>query len=71
MDVYLHVKFEVFSIILTSFRQGEGELPPPPSLQNKPLKSPLRLELNKKLSLNYCFQLEDLQDSETPGPESC
>ena len=69
MDVYLHVKFEVFSIIVTSFRQGEGELPPP-SLQNEPLKSPLRLGLNKKLSLNYCFQLEDLQDSETPGPES-
>ena len=42
MGAYLRAKFEVSSIILTSFRQG-GTLPPPP--QNKLLKSPRRLGL--------------------------
>ena len=47
MDVYLQTKFEVCSIILTSFRQG-GVILPPPSLppQNEPLNSPPRLGLN-------------------------
>ena len=40
MDVYLRAKFQVSSIILTSFRRGVIlPLPPPPS-QNEPLKSP-------------------------------
>ena len=38
MCVYLRAKFEVSSIILTSFRQGVI-LPPSPQPQNKPLKS--------------------------------
>ena len=44
MGLYLRVKFEVPSIILTSFRQGGGNftLPLP---QNEPLKSPPRLGL--------------------------
>ena len=48
MDVYLQTKFEVCSIILTSFRQGGGNFTPPPSLppQNEPLNSPPRLGLN-------------------------
>ena len=41
--VYLRTKFQVSSIILTSFRQGEGFYPPTP--QNEPLKSPPRLGL--------------------------
>ena len=42
MNVYLHAKFEVSSIILASFRQGRrGNFTPP--TQNKPLKSPSRL----------------------------
>ena len=50
MSVYLHVKFEVSSIILASFRRGrEGGgvilTPPPPPPQNEPLKIPPRLEL--------------------------
>ena len=45
MRVYLRAKFEVCSIILTSFRQGErGNFIPLP--QKKPLKSPPRLGLN-------------------------
>ena len=40
MCVYVRTKFEVSSIILTSFRRGN----PPP--QNEPLKSPPRLGLN-------------------------
>ena len=44
MSVYLRAKFEVSSIILTSFRQGVI-LPPPPPPQNEPLKSPPRLGL--------------------------
>ena len=47
MDAYLRAKFEIFSIILTSFRErGEVILPPgPTSPQNEPLKSPPRLGL--------------------------
>ena len=47
MDVYLRAKFEVSSIILTSFRQGGNFTPPPPPPQNKALKSPPRLGLSK------------------------
>ena len=56
MGVYLRAKFEVSSIILTSFRH-EGEVvvlhppptpPTPPPPQNEPLKSPPRLGLNVK-----------------------
>ena len=43
MGVYLRAKFEVSSIILTSFKQGGNFTPPLP--QNEPLKSPPRLEL--------------------------
>ena len=49
--VYLYTKFEVSSVILTSFRQGVTVPPPPtpshprhPAPQNGPLKSPPRLE---------------------------
>ena len=46
MGVYLHAKFEVSSIVLTSFRQGGGViLPPFPPPQNELLKSPPRLGL--------------------------
>ena len=42
MCVYVHAKYEVSSIILTSFRQGVGDgnspIPPPPPPQNEPLK---------------------------------
>ena len=44
MYVYLRIKFQVSSIILTSFRQGVWVILLPPS-QNKPLKSPPRLKL--------------------------
>ena len=47
MCVYLHGKFEVSSIIPTSFRQGVNLPPPPP--QNKPLKSLPRLGLTKSI----------------------
>ena len=49
MCVYLRTKFQVSSIIITSFRQGEGGwgvLPPP---QNEPLKIP------PKLGLKECY----------------
>ena len=51
MDLYLHAKCQVSSIILTGFRQeggrgGEGSnLAPLPPSQNEPLKSPHRLGL--------------------------
>ena len=47
MDAYLRAKFEVSSIILTSFRQGVILPPSPP--QNEPLKSPPRLGLIWKI----------------------
>ena len=49
MCVYLRAKFEVSSVVLTSFRQGGvlgeggGVIPHPP--QNEPLKSLSRLGL--------------------------
>ena len=42
MCVYLHTKFQVFSIILMRFRRVILPLPP---LQNEPLKTPPRLRL--------------------------
>ena len=44
MGVYLCAKFEVSSVILTSFRHGGGNFTSPPP-QNEPLKSPPRLGL--------------------------
>ena len=53
MGVYLHAKFEVYSIVLTSLIQEEGVvLPPsasPPPPQKEALKSPPRLGLKKQL----------------------
>ena len=43
MDVYLRDKFEVSSVILTSFRQvggGGGKLPPPLSSSKRTPKEP-------------------------------
>ena len=48
MCLYLRAKFEVSSIILTSFRQGVILLPPPlphPPPKNETIKSPPRLGL--------------------------
>ena len=44
MYVYLRTNFQVFRIILPTFRQGGGEFTPPPLLppQNQPLKNPPR-----------------------------
>ena len=52
MRVYLRAKFEIFSIILTSFRlEGNLTLPPPTHTpQNESLKSPPRLESIKNMS---------------------
>ena len=58
MCVYLLTKFQVSTIILTSFRQGVISPLPPPSSQNEPLKSPLRLGLmdsmRKEISFATC-----------------
>ena len=54
--VYLRTKFQVSSIILTSFRSGGHFNPPPPPLpptpQNGPRKSPPRLGLKIFLNLS-------------------
>ena len=47
MGVYLRAKFEVSSMILTSFRQRVIlPPPPPPTPQNRTLKSPPRSGLS-------------------------
>ena len=48
MGLYLRAKFQVSSIILTSFRQGVilPPSPPPPPPQNKPHKKPTQLRDN-------------------------
>ena len=51
MCVYVRAKFEVSSIILTSFRQGEGGNFNPLLPQNKPLKSPPRLGLKQTITV--------------------
>ena len=50
MVLYLRAKFQVSSMILTSFRQRVilPQLPP----QNKPLTSPPRFRLNKKMIIS-------------------
>ena len=48
MCVYVRTKFQVSSIILTSFRR-EVILPTPPPPENEPLKAPPRLKLTQKL----------------------
>ena len=45
MCVYLRTKFQVSSIVITIFRQGEFYTPSP---QNEPLKNPPRLGLIKQ-----------------------
>ena len=52
--VYLRAKFEISSIILTSFRQGVILPPPPPLPQNEPLKKPPRLGLMGIYNHNLC-----------------
>ena len=49
--MYLATKFQVPSIILTKFKEGEVGVtyhppPPPPPQKNEPLKIASRLELN-------------------------
>ena len=54
MCLYLRAKFEVSSIILTSFRRGGegGDFSPPLPPQNEPVKSPSRLWLKDGMGLN-------------------
>ena len=54
MDVYLRAKFEVSSIILTSFRPP----PHPPSPQNEPLKTLPRLGLKRRRTEHAQFKNE-------------
>ena len=46
MGVYLRAKFEVSSIILTSFRQGVILSPLPPTSKRTP-KKPTQISVNK------------------------
>ena len=55
--MYLRAKFEVFSIILTSFRQG-GKFTPLPPPQNEPLKSPSRVGLKKHTTVPYRYNFK-------------
>ena len=56
MRVYLRAQCEVSSIIITSFRQGEGVFLPYPQPQKEPVKSPPRLRLS-----SYNLQLIKLK----------
>ena len=49
MRVYLRAKFEIFSIILTSFRlEGNLTLPPPTHTSKRIPKKPTEIRINKK-----------------------
>ena len=45
MSVYLRAKFEVSSIILTSFRQGGGIIYRPPPTSKRTPKKPTQIRL--------------------------
>ena len=51
--MYLRSKFQVSSIIITSFKQGV--IPPPPPLQKEPLGSPYRLGLTHEIRAKFPF----------------
>ena len=55
MDVYLRTKFEVSSIILTSFRQ-RGNFTPPPTSKRTPKKPALKSLINYHLKCLRTFQ---------------
>ena len=59
MCVYLRTKFQVPSIILTSFRQVVILPHPHPPLQNEPLKSPTRLGL-KDIFIRGLFGIQSI-----------
>ena len=59
MCVYLGTRFQVSSIILTSFRQGVILHSPP---QKEPLKSPPKLGLSSDFSIKTEATIRDLQD---------
>ena len=47
MGVYLHAKFEVSSIVLTSFRQGGGNFTPLPPTSKRTPKKPTQIGVKK------------------------
>ena len=54
MCVYLRPKFEVSSINLTSFRQGEGNLTPPPTTSKQTPKKPNQIRVKKYTPTRKC-----------------
>ena len=72
MIAYLRAKFQVSSIILTSFRQGV--IPPTPSPQNEHLKSPSKLVLKNikptaKFSLSEIIYHPDINKAPSPNKD--
>ena len=72
MIAYLRAKFQVSSIILTSFRQGV--IPPTPSPQNEHLKSPPKLVLKNikptaKFSLSEIIYHPDINKAPSPNKD--
>ena len=60
MDVYLRAKFEVSSIILTSFRgRGGGEFyhPPPPPTSKQTPKKPSQIRVKAHFRTNVFLEL--------------
>ena len=75
--MFVLTKFQVSSIILTSFRQGRGvilpPIPPHPPPQNRPLKTPpgfglkngcySRTNINNKNTCKLAYKNESLKNS--------
>ena len=62
MDVYLRVKFEVYSIILTSFRQGVilPHPPPPPETWKQTPKKPTQIRVKVRKCTVKCILIEKI-----------
>ena len=50
MGVYLRAKFDVSSMILTSFRQGGSFTPPPPPTSKGTPENPAQIRIKKESS---------------------
>ena len=61
MDIYLvRSKFQVSSIILTNFRQGDIIPPPPTPFSKRALKEPTQIRVNELFKLGFSISYSEV-----------